>query len=324
MGNSSSLHEDHRKTIFFTASDIPKLNGPELQLSKQLLDFHLGDEPCPINHPVADELEITNVSRKKVKFKFDPVYPNTCQLTFSPTSGTISPNKSKKVKIKLVILNHVNLNFPVTLRVEGGDSLFINLRVAGEAGVFGVEPQSLETTDDDGHKIPVVLAKLKRALIHLNGINSEGIFRLAGEQSEIQRVKELLNTKKFDEYSSTRDVNCVASLIKIWFRDLPVPILNALPQERIMNWSDTSDCVDAYNTLPEPQKPLLDWLLDFLSQVSANSEVNKMTSQNLAIVVAPNLYDISTPNPLEGLVLSQKCAQFLNHVLNSHIQNRNA
>lgn len=109
--------------------------------------------------------------------------------------------------------------------------------------------------------------------------------------------------------------------IKIWFRDLPTPILNAIPQETIMNFSSSEDCVAAYHQLPEPQKTLLDWLLDFLTSVSQNSEINKMTAQNLgihlfiiinnfkAIVIAPNLYDISTPNPMEGLVLSQKCAQ---------------
>lgn len=50
-----------------------------------------------------------------------------------------------------------------------------------------------------------------------------------------------------------------------------------------MNWSDSSDCVDAYRTLPEPQKSLLDWLLDFLADVAKNSDKNKMTSQNLGI-----------------------------------------
>jgi len=95
--------------------------------------------------------------------------------------------------------------------------------------------------------------------------------------------------------------------------------LNPIPQENIMNFSTSNDCVSAYATLPDPHKTLLSWLLDFLVQVAGNSEQNKMTSQNLAIVVAPNLYDISTPNPMEGLILSQKCAQFLNHVLNGRI-----
>jgi len=305
------------KTVTFTQSDI--MNRRQLVgISKQVLDFNLKDEPCPINQPVYDEFELSNKSDRKVKFKFDPVVPPTAQLSFNPVTGTIPSGRTKKIKVKLVILGHVNLNFPITLRIEGGESLFINLRVTGEAGVFGVDPTSLDMVEDNGHKVPAVLADLRNTLYQMNGISSEGIFRLAGEQAEIHRVKELLNTKKFD-INSTRDIHAIASLIKIWFRDLPVPILNALPQERIMNWSDSSDCVDAYRTLPEPQKSLLDWLLDFLADVAKNSDKNKMTSQNLAIVVAPNLYDISTPNPLEGLVLSQKCAQFLNHVLNSHI-----
>jgi len=40
-----------------------------------------------------------------------------------------------------------------------------------------------------------------------------------------------------------------------------------------------------------------------------------LTGLNIAIVVAPNLYDSSSSDPMEGLVMSQKCVQFLNQVL---------
>jgi len=219
--------------------------------------------------------------------------------------------------VKLVLLQKANLNFKITLRVQDGDSLFINLRVSGETGVFGVDPTTLEQTNDGGFTVPLVLANMKKFLLENNGQLLEGIFRLAGEQTEIQRIKGLMNKKQFDY--KTRDINAIASLIKVWFRDLPVPILNALPQECIMNFSDVNDCVQAYNSLPEPQISLLTWLLDFLTIVSQHADVNKMTAQNLAIVVAPNLYDISTPSPMEGLILSQKCAQFLMHVLIARI-----
>jgi len=82
-----------------------------------------------------------------------------------------------------------------------------------------------------------------------------------------------------------------------------------------MGFQDAHDCVSAYNSLPEPNKTLLAWLMELMKLIVSNSSVNKMTAQNLAIVVAPNLYDINTPNPMEGLFLSQKCAAFLNHVL---------
>jgi len=173
--------------------------------------------------------------------------------------------------------------------------------------------------EDEGFKVPVILGLMRRSLVEYGGISQEGIFRLAGEQTEIRRIKETMNKK---EFSSSNDVNTIASLIKIWFRELPTPILNALPAESIFYSSDINDCVTAFNTLPEPQKTLLDWLLQLLIMTSSNSSINKMTAQNLAIVVAPNLYDVSTSNPMEGLVMSQKCVQFLHNVLLWKIQNQ--
>jgi hypothetical protein len=72
-----------------------------------------------------------------------------------------------------------------------------------------------------------------------------------------------------------------------------------------------NDCVTAFGTLPEPQKTLLDWLLHLLIVVSSNHDVNKMTAQNLAIVVAPNLYDVSTSNPMVQALLYGSTKQIL-------------
>jgi hypothetical protein len=41
--------------------------------------------------------------------------------------------------------------------------------------------------------------------------------------------------------------------------------------------------------LPEANFDNLRYLIKFLSALSRNQEVNKMTSQNIAIVIAPNL-----------------------------------
>ena len=44
-----------------------------LQLSKEVIDFNLGEEPCPLNEIVRDQFTITNESGKKIKFRFDPI-----------------------------------------------------------------------------------------------------------------------------------------------------------------------------------------------------------------------------------------------------------
>lgn len=116
--------------------------------------------------------------------------------------------------------------------MEGGASLFINLRVSGESGVFGVDPMTLDLTDDGGnhaklfkqkpvnwlyicsaYRVPALLVNMKNCILTHNGINTEGLFRLAGEQTEIRRFKDLMNKKTFD--FNTNDINSIASLLKV-------------------------------------------------------------------------------------------------------------
>jgi len=205
-----------------------------------------------------------------------------------------------------------NINSKVTLKVEG-EAHFIRLRVRCDSGVFGCDPSSLEMIDDAGHRVPRILAQMKDCLVSNGGLESEGIFRLAGEASDIKRVKAEMNNNQF---SGNYDDNTVATLIKIWFRELPTPVLNVLPNECFSS-TDTNLFMEAYNNMAEPNKALVDWLVDLLIAVSEKQSVNKMTIQNLAIVLAPNLYEPTGTDPMEGLVLSQKCAQLLAHLLNS-------
>jgi len=317
----SSHTIDYKQKPQFTELGSSSASGG-IEISKTIVDFSLGESPCPLKTPVHDQFELSNTNNTKMKFNFEPSFPKEFQLSFSPSAGTIDRHKSKMIKVKIIVHTKININHKVTLKIDGGASHFLTVRIRCETGVFGVDPASLEVGEDEenGYRVPSILILMKKSLVDNGGLLQEGIFRLAGEQTEIRRIKEIMNKK---EFVASNDINTVASLIKIWFRELPTPILNALPTESIFYSSDMNECVTAFGTLPEPQKTLLDWLLHLLIVVSANSEVNKMTAQNLAIVVAPNLYDVSTSNPMEGLVMSQKCVQFLHNVLLWKIQHRN-
>jgi len=205
----------------------------------------------------------------------------------------------------------------VTLNVEG-EAHFIGLRVRCDSGVFGCDPTSLEMVEDSGHRVPRILAQMKESLISNGGIESEGIFRLAGETSDIKHVKAEMNNNQFN---GNYDVNTIASLIKIWYRELPTPILNVLPKECFLNSQEANLFLDAYKDMPDPNKALVDWLVDLLISVAEKQSINKMTVQNLAIVLAPNLYEPTGTDPMEGLVLSQKCAQLFAHLLSSRNSN---
>lgn len=293
------------------------VSSSTIEMSKKIVDFNLGEHPCPLKVAVNDQFDIINRSNAKIKFNFEPSFPKEFQLHFSPSAGTIDKNKSKTIKVKLIVQMKLNINHKVTIKIDDDHSHILTVRIRCETGVFGVEPASLEMVDDEGYRVPAILASMKRSLIEYGGLKQEGIFRLAGEQTEIKRIKEVMNKK---EFVSSNDINTIASLIKIWYRELPTPILNCVPPESIFHSGDVAGCVKAFEELPDLQKTLLSWLMDLLIMTSQNSKENKMTTQNLAIVVAPNLYDVSTSNPMEGLVMSQKCVQFLHNVLNHRIQ----
>ncbi|GAM29021.1 hypothetical protein SAMD00019534_121970 [Acytostelium subglobosum LB1] len=307
---SGSSHVDYRSKP--NIEEIGVGNHGGIDVSKSILDFNMGDRPCPLRTTVQDQFAIANMSKNKLKFQLEPLVPQEFQLSFSPASGTIEKGKVKLIKVKLVVLQKINTNHKAVLRVEGGVSHFLTVKIRCETGVFGVDPSTLEQVEDEGYRVPAILVQMKRSLIEFGGLEQEGIFRLAGEQTEIKRIKGSMNK---NEFTSSNDINTVASLIKIWYRELPTPILNSIPTENIFHCNDVETCVEAVNRLPSIQKNLLDWLLALLLQVASHASVNKMTLQNLAIVVAPNLYDVSSSNPMEGLVLSQKCVQFIHNVL---------
>ncbi len=78
-----------------------------------------------------------------------------------------------------------------------------------------------------------------------NKLAEEGIFRLPGSNSELQELKEMLNDGKV-MHMSDYSIHTVASLIKLYFRELPVPLC-------------TYECFDMFmlaNGVPIPENRL--------------------------------------------------------------------
>jgi len=264
-----------------TPTDIDSIESHRsgIYLSKDIIDFGLTDSHCPVKEAVMDNFTIRNNSSKKVRFKFDAIQSDLpCRLTFTPGSGTLpaknknKPATKKKIEVKLVLNAPESLNFRVNLRINGGETLFLTVRAHPDLGIFGADPSTLESVEDeDGFEVPEVLVAMKNYLVEKGALRQEGIFRLAGDANEMKVIKDHMNqTKSFDGVDS--DVNTVANLLKVWFRDLPVPILNALPPSTIAQSGDAKVVLEAYEELQEPQKTLLGWLLNLLSEVASQKK----------------------------------------------------
>ena len=79
----------------------------------------------------------------------------------------------------------------------------------------------------------------------------------------------------------------------MWFRELPEPLLNVVPNQFLLHKSDEeSECVEELQKLPEPNKSLILWLLDLMAEVASKEATSKMNSRNLgSFKFALNLAD---------------------------------
>lgn len=328
MGSNSS-HVQQSNSDCRTA---PRVNDSGVNdgavLNCELLEFKKTDEmkEFPLNKAVVQEIELRNDNKSEsITFRFENRIVEGLSLTFDPLAGKVGPSKEKKIKVKLVVKKRLNINYSLMFLVNGSSAHFFTVRIRCEDGLFGVDPAGLDFSDDGPYSVPTILVKLKEALINQEGLVSEGIFRLAGDVKVVNDYKQKMNK---GDFSMPSDVNAIATLIKIWFRELPVPLLNGVPKEVILK-CDEGDVEASVSYLQDNLGKipfdLFNWLLDLLIETAVNRHLNKMTAQNLAIVVAPNLYEPNaTTDPIESLILSQKAVQFVHNVLSYKIKQKEA
>jgi len=185
--------------------------------------------------------------------------------------------------------------------------------------VFGVDPAKLESVqcDEYASPIPLVLSRLKSELFMNDGHLLEGIFRVAPNATECKRVEEELDGGglhhiRWDEVGAS----LIANLIKIWFRLLPNPVLQGIDSAKIEKVQSTQSVADAESVvmeeLVEPQRSYFLWLLDLCIDITAHEADNKMSPKNMAVVVAPNLYDPTRiANPMKAMTISQAIVQLI-------------
>ncbi|XP_044750747.1 SH3 domain-binding protein 1-like [Coccinella septempunctata] len=158
--------------------------------------------------------------------------------------------------------------------------------------VFGIPlKEHLSVT---GKRIAYPLEICVTSLMEI-GMYEEGLFRLTGSMTKVKRFKASIDSGCFCEIiPEYRDVHVIASVLKLYLRELPEPLLTySLYNEwmLIMNQPENQrvDYVKKIlNKLPKENMENLTYLIQFLAKLSHNT-VNKMSSSNIAIVMSPNL-----------------------------------
>ncbi len=136
----------------------------------------------------------------------------------------------------------------------------------------------------------------------------EGIFRVPGKKIEIDEL--LAKFKKNTEYQIPDGIlsTSIGGALKKLFRDLDPVLFDSVEEEylKINAQENEENKLKQLKTvvggLPEENKKLLKLLLEFLSNVLEEKEVNKMKESNLAIIFGAIMIDIQ--DPVEALTMS--------------------
>lgn len=147
-----------------------------------------------------------------------------------------------------------------------------------------------------GREIPLVL-KCCTEFIEEHGI-VDGIYRLSGVNSNIQKLRLAFDEDRIPDLTDEailQDIHCVASLLKMYFRELPNPLLTYQLYDKFVNAVQSEEEVrllklrDVVQQLPPPHYRTLEYLMLHLAKVAGHGGRTGMTPKNVAIVWAPNL-----------------------------------
>ncbi|CAN0537119.1 unnamed protein product, partial [Ectocarpus sp. 12 AP-2014] len=132
-----------------------------------------------------------------------------------------------------------------------------------------------------------------------NGLYVPGLFRVPGNTEKIQQLKSTFDAGEHVEFDERiHDVHEVATLLKMYFRELPEPVVPTAFYHPMLEASDLPEFVETVRVLvaqlPEINRTCVRLLFAFLLRVSLLSAENLMTTENLGIVFAPNL--LRAPN----------------------------
>ncbi|GFY40809.1 rho GTPase-activating protein 44 [Trichonephila inaurata madagascariensis] len=129
-----------------------------------------------------------------------------------------------------------------------------------------------------------------------SAMEEEGLFRIGGSMIKIKKMKSAFDAGFHHLIEEERDPHNVAGVLKLYLRSLPEPLLTYQLYDQWMEAAMEPDhdtrlrsLWSVVNSLPETHLRNLRYLIKFLAKLCQNSDINKMSVQNVAIVIGPNL-----------------------------------
>ncbi|XP_040856656.1 active breakpoint cluster region-related protein isoform X6 [Ochotona curzoniae] len=192
-----------------------------------------------------------------------------------------------------------------------------------QTGVFGVKISVV--TKRERSKVPYIVRQCVEE-VEKRGIEEVGIYRISGVATDIQALKAVFdaNNKDILLMLSDMDINAIAGTLKLYFRELPEPLLTDRLYPAFMEGIALSDPAAKENcmmhllrSLPDPNLITFLFLLEHLKRVAEKEPINKMSLHNLATVFGPTLL---RPSEVESKAHLTSAADIWSHDVMAQVQ----
>uniref|UniRef100_A0A9J8BSZ3 Rho GTPase activating protein 12b n=1 Tax=Cyprinus carpio carpio TaxID=630221 RepID=A0A9J8BSZ3_CYPCA len=152
------------------------------------------------------------------------------------------------------------------------------------------------------------------------GLNVDGLYRVSGNLAVIQKLRFAVNhdEKVNLEDSKWEDIHVTTGALKMFFRELPEPLFTYASFNDFVEAIKHSDykqrvqsIKDLIKQLPKPNQETMKVLFKHLKRVIDHGEVNRMTTQSVAIVFGPTLLrpEIETGNMAVHMVYQNQIVE---------------
>ncbi|XP_070301977.1 rho GTPase-activating protein 9-like [Salvelinus sp. IW2-2015] len=151
--------------------------------------------------------------------------------------------------------------------------------------------------------------------VERRGLETDGIYRVSGNLAVIQKLRflvnheravttdgrymfpaELVQEKLNLEQSEWEDIHVITGALKLFFRELPEPLVPYGFFTDILETVKMSDYLDKVDRLkslvlsmPPPNQDTMRFMFSHLKRVMEHSDSNRMSTQNIGIVFGPTL-----------------------------------
>ncbi|XP_068594597.1 rho GTPase-activating protein 25 [Brachionichthys hirsutus] len=204
-------------------------------------------------------------------------------------------------------------------------------RVVGvpTSGVFGKGLTDTVTYEQRfGPRMVPILVQKCVEFITEHGLNEEGIFRLPGQDNAVKQFRDAFDAGERPSFPSDTDVHTVASLLKLYLRELPEPVV---PWTQYQDFLDCTNMLDSSSMeegqenlkkqialLPRNNYRLLSYICCFLFEIQLNSDVNKMNVENLATVMGINLLKPQLEDPVTVMKATPQIQRLMTAMIRQH------